>query len=107
MGAYYTLYYDAIDIEEGIAIDVEDDLQSRSTAAEKVFVCMYVCMKYTSFPPVYLVLKTMYVTFVQFYLRSLAASRPWRNRSLSSPTRSSLPLIAKRYSTILLLLILF
>ena len=47
------MYYDVKDIEEGIAVEVEDNLKSRSTPAENVrtvHVCMYiqyVCM----YPP--------------------------------------------------------
>ena len=51
------MYYDVKDIEEGIAVEVEDNLKSRSTPAEKVrtlhvcTVCIYVCMYVCMYPP--------------------------------------------------------
>ena len=53
------MYYDVKDIEEGIAVEVEDNLKSRSTPAEKVrtlhvcTVCIYVCMYVSSLNSIY------------------------------------------------------
>ena len=93
------MYYDAKDIEEGIAVEVEDNLKSRSAPAEKVrtvhvcIVCMYVCV---------------YVCILlKFNLHRLATSRLWGNRFLTSPMHSSLRITAKMYSTTIIPLKLF